>query len=148
MSARRAHTARPRAVGRRAAALAAAVIVAAAALAASPPAAAVGLGALEVQSGLNEPFRARIPLAGLAPGEAALLTARLAGDDAYARFGLERGLVAPQLRFRAVASGERGGHVLITGDALLREPVFSFILEVDGSGGTVQRRYDVVLELR
>jgi pilus assembly protein FimV len=125
-----------------------ALVLAAAALAAAAPAAAVGLGAIEVESGLNEPLRARVPLAGLAPGEAVGLTARLADDAAHARAGLDGPRQVRGLRFSTVPSGEHSAHVLVTSDAVLREPSFSFVLEVEGDGGTLQRRYDVLLNLR
>jgi pilus assembly protein FimV len=108
----------------------------------------VGLGGIEVESGLNEPFRARVPLAGLAPGEAQTLSARLADDAAHDRAGLQRSLLVRRLRFRTVPSGEQGGHVLVTSEAALREPSFSFVLELESAGGTAQRRYDVLLNLR
>jgi len=112
------------------------------------PAAAVGLGALELQSGLNDTLRARIPLAGLAPGEVEQIGVRLADDAAYAREGIERGDLARRLRFRAVDTGEGRAHVLVSSDGVLREPSFSFIIEISGGGSTVRRRYDVVLSLR
>ena len=53
-------------------------------------AAALGLGGLEVSSGLNQPFDGRIAIMGAKPGEIADVSARLAEPDAFERAGLAR----------------------------------------------------------
>jgi hypothetical protein len=50
--------------------------------------------------------------------------------------------------FKPVASGERAGTVRISSRDYIREPSFSFILQVTSKGRVVQRRYDVLLNLR
>jgi pilus assembly protein FimV len=122
-------------------------MVALAVLLVSGPCAAVGLGEMEVQSALNEPFRARIALRGLKPGEIENLQAALGDDAAFERAGLARSHLLTKLRFAARATGDRRGHVLVTSRELIREPSLSFVVAVSALGQVVQRRYDVVLNL-
>ena len=51
---------------------------------------ALGLGAIEVKSGLNQPLVAEIPILSAGPGELEELEVRLASPEAFARVGLER----------------------------------------------------------
>ena len=129
--------------GRRGARLAAAVGLG---LLLAAEARAVGLGGIEVTSTLNEPFAARIPLSGLRAGELEELRAGLADENAHARAGLERTSALARLRFRARAGSGRSGYLEISGERL-REPAFSFIVEVVSAGQVVQRRYDVLVGL-
>ena len=89
-----------------------------------------------------------MPLRGLVAGETENLRVELAPDDAFQRAGLERSYLLTRLKFRAVASGERSGSVRITSKDHIREPSFSFIVQVTSQGRVVQRRYDVLLNLR
>ena len=118
------------------------------ALLATAPAAAVGLGEIQVQSGLNERFQARIPLRGLKDGEIEGLNARLGDEAAFKRAGVERRYLLTRLLFKPTASGERGGHVAITSRGVIREPSLSFVVAVRSQGQVVERRYDVVLNLK
>ena len=51
---------------------------------------ALGLGPIEVKSGLNQPLVAEIPILSAAPGEIDELEVRRASPEAFARVGLER----------------------------------------------------------
>lgn len=114
---------------------------------AAPAAGAVGLGDIQVDSGLNEPFSARIPLKGVAPGDVDTLRAGLAGEATFQREGLERPWLLTRLRFAARAGGS-GAHLWVSSEDHIREPALSFIVEVVSGGKVVQRRYDVLLDLR
>ena len=109
---------------------------------------AVALGEITVGSALNERLLAQVPLRGLAVGELENLKVELAPDEAFRRAGLERGYLLTRLKFKAVARGERTGSVRITSKDHIREPSLSFILQVTSKGRVVQRRYDVLLNLR
>ena len=113
------------------------------------PVHAVSLGAIAVKSRLNEPFHARIELRGLAEGESDGVRVALADDAAFARAGLQRSFVLSGLKFEVVATDARRGYVRITSHDRIREPSLSFVLEaiLAGSAGTLQRRYDVLLDL-
>ena len=56
---------------------------------ASPAAGALGLGQLQVKSGLSQPLVAEIPIISASPGELDKLDVRLASPDAFARVGLD-----------------------------------------------------------
>jgi Tfp pilus assembly protein FimV len=114
------------------------------------PAHAASLGDIDVKSGLYEPFHARIALRGLREGELDGMRVALADEAAFARAGLVRSLALSKLKFAIVATGARRGYVKITSRERVREPSLSFVVEAAfaGASGTLQRRYDVLLDLR
>jgi Tfp pilus assembly protein FimV len=113
------------------------------------PAHAASLGDIDVKSGLYEPFHARIALRGLREGELEGMRVSLADEAAFVRAGLVRSLALSKLKFEVMATGAHGGFVKITTRERVREPSLSFVVEAafEGASGTLQRRYDVLLDL-
>lgn len=110
--------------------------------------AALGVGGLDVSSGLNQPFDAKIPLVGAQQGELIDVKARLAEKDVFTRAGLERPFQLSMLKFAIVPTGEASGYIHITSREGVREPAMEFIVEVKWPGGSLQRQYSVLLEPR
>jgi pilus assembly protein FimV len=113
------------------------------------PAHAASLGDIDVKSRLYEPFHARIALRGLREGELDGMRVSLADEAAFARTGLERSFVLSKLKFEVIATDARRGYVKISSQERVREPSLSFVVEAAfvGASGTLQRRYDVLLDL-
>ena len=108
---------------------------------------ALGVGDIEVSSGLNQPFDARIEIFGAKPGEILDLSARLAEKDAFERAGLARPYSLTTLKFNVVSSeGGTSGYIHITSRDGIREPALEFIVEVEWPRGSLQRKYSVLLE--
>ncbi len=109
-------------------------------------AAVLGLGGLEVSSGLNQPFDGKIAIVGAKQGEIADVDARLAEAEAFARAGIARPYSLTRLRFSVVPTGDDSGYVHITSRESVREPALEFIIEVTWRNGSLQRKYGVLLE--
>ena len=107
---------------------------------------ALGVGAIEVSSGLNQPLDARIPIIGAKPGELAEVDARLAGEDVFARAGLPRSYALTRLKFQVVATGEDTGYIHVTSHDGIREPALEFIVDVHWRNGNLRRSFTVLLE--
>jgi pilus assembly protein FimV len=107
---------------------------------------ALGVGGIEVSSGLNQRFDARIPIVGAKRGELADASARLADDDVFARAGLARSDALRTLKFAVVATGDESGYIHITSRDHIREPALEFIVQLKWRNGSLQRKYGVLLE--
>jgi FimV-like protein len=106
---------------------------------------AVTLGQARVESFLNQPLRATIPLMGLADGQHRDLRLRLANQDDFERLGIayEEGLA--DLQFAVVRdSGE--WVVRVTTRGPVREPFLDFPLQLSWSGGRLVRQYSLLLD--
>ncbi|HWS25320.1 MAG TPA: FimV/HubP family polar landmark protein [Xanthomonadales bacterium] len=107
---------------------------------------ALGLGGIEVKSGLNEPLNAEIQVIQSAPGEADGLAVALASAEDFARVGIDRTRMDMPLSF-TVGKGSSGQAVIkVTSSTPVREPFLNFLLEVNWSKGRLLREYTVLLD--
>ena len=104
------------------------------------PVHALGLGALEVKSGLNQPLVAEIPILSAAPGELEELEVRLASPEAFARVGLERpvGLTA-NLQMEVGRNAQGQPVIRVTTSSRFNEPFLTFLIEANWGRGSVVR---------
>ena len=109
---------------------------------------ALGVGGIEVSSGLNQAFDARIPIVGAAQGELDDARAGLAEKDIFDRAGLARPHSLSALKFQVVSTGDGSGYIHITSRTGIREPALEFIVELRSPGANLWRKYSVLLELR
>lgn len=114
---------------------------------ASPSLSAMGLGPLQVKSGLNQPLVAEIPIISATPSELEQLDVRLASPEAFARIGLERpGELTANLQF-SVGQNSRGQPViLVTTPGRFSEPLLNFLIEAEWGKGTVTREYTALID--
>ncbi len=108
---------------------------------------ALGLGALEVKSQLNQPLVAEIPLIGVGPGELDELSVRLASPEAFDRVGLPRPAgVTANLQF-SVGRNARGEPVVrVTTSNRVDDPFVAFLLEADWGKGSVVREFTALVD--
>jgi pilus assembly protein FimV len=107
---------------------------------------ALGLGGIEVKSGLNEPLVAEIQVIQSAPGEADGLAVALASAEDFARVGIDRARMEMPLTF-TVSKGAAGQAVIkVTSAVPVKEPFLNFLLEVNWSKGRLLREYTVLLD--
>lgn len=109
---------------------------------------ALGVGGMEVSSGLNQPFDARIPIFGARQGELADAKAGLAEKKTFERAGLDLSYALSTLQFRVVPTDDTSGYIHVTSRGNFREPAMELIVEVEWSGGSLRRKYSVLLEPR
>lgn len=108
---------------------------------------ALGLGAIEVKSGLNQPLVAEIPILSAAPGELEELEVRLASPEAFARVGLERpvGLTA-NLQMEVGRNAQGQPVIRVTTDSRFNEPFLTFLIEANWGRGSVVREYSALVD--
>lgn len=108
---------------------------------------ALGLGQLQVKSGLNQPLVAEIPIFAAMPGEVDSLNVRLASPEAFERVGLTRpSYLTANLSF-SVGKNARGQNVvLVTSSGKFVEPFLSFLIEADWGRGSVTKEYTALID--
>ncbi|WP_246022777.1 type IV pilus assembly protein FimV [Cognatilysobacter terrigena] len=109
---------------------------------ASGSAHALGLGQIQVKSGLGQPLLAEIPVVSNDPSELVDLEAALASPETFTRVGLEPpiGIVA-DLHF-VVGSDTAGRPVIrITTAQPVTQPLLNFLVQVDWGEGRLVREY-------
>ena len=109
-------------------------------------ASALGLGDISLNSALNEPFSAEIPLESVQPSDLDELTVELASADTFDRYGLDRPAFLSDFRF-AVAENQNGKPVLsLSSRTPVAEPFVTMLLDVRWSSGRLLREYTVLLD--
>lgn len=107
---------------------------------------ALGLGGIEVKSGLNEPLVAEIQVIQSAPGEADGLAVALASAEDFQRVGIDRARIDTPLNF-SVGKGKNGQAIIkVTTATPVREPFLNFLVEINWSKGRLLREYTVLLD--
>lgn len=107
---------------------------------------ALGLGNLNLNSALNEPFDARIRLLSPTADELDSLTVRLADSAAFARIDIDRPAVLSRLKFTLDRAEQGADTIHITSAEPIREPFLNFLVEVGWSNGRLFREYTVLLD--
>jgi len=105
-----------------------------------------GLGNIAVDSSLNAPLRAHIPLVAVGPEGSADFRVELASPNAFSRAGLARPFYLSSLRFHVLT--QPGGAIVIgvTSRDPIREPYLDFLIKVEWRGQRVVREYTILLD--
>src|SRR3984957_15945518 len=106
---------------------------------------ALGLCAIQVKSGLNQPLNAEIQVIADSPAEAAGLNVSLAKAEDFQRVGLDRTRVSIPIDFEVITTGRNPVIRLTTKDPV-REPFLDFLVEANWAKGRVLRDYTVLLD--
>jgi len=107
---------------------------------------ALGLGPIQIKSGLNQPLLAEIPVVADTAAEVEDLRVGLASAEDFQRVGLSRARVTVPIEF-SVASNGRGQKVIrLTTKEVVREPFLDFLIEASWSKGKLLREYSVLLD--
>ena len=111
---------------------------------------AMGVAGIDVSSGLNQPFNAKIPIVAAKPGELADVKVKLAEKDIFDSAGLLRPWALTTMKFEVVTTGDGdgSGYIHITSRDAIREPALEFIIEMKWRNGSLRRKYSVLLEPR
>ncbi|HEU4616964.1 MAG TPA: FimV/HubP family polar landmark protein [Gammaproteobacteria bacterium] len=115
-------------------------------LAAPAGAWALGLGDIELQSALNQPFRAEIPLVSATADELESLRVGLASPETFARYGLDSSSELSSLEFE-IGKNSRGQNVIrIHSERRIDEPFLTMLVEATWPRGRMLREYTVLLD--
>jgi pilus assembly protein FimV len=107
---------------------------------------ALGLGNIQLNSGLNQPFDARIQLLSPTASELDSLTVALASVESFERAGIDRAFILGSLRFEVVQGDAGQDYVHVTSREPLREPFLNFLVEASWANGRLYREYTVLLD--
>ena len=108
---------------------------------------ALGLGEIRLDSALNEPLRAQIPLVSATPEELDNLTVRLAPAELFDRYGLDRPGFLLSVSFRVVrGSGSGDSYIVVNSTQPITEPFLTFLVEASWQRGRLLREYTVLLD--
>ncbi|HSC80184.1 MAG TPA: FimV/HubP family polar landmark protein [Chitinolyticbacter sp.] len=107
---------------------------------------AAGLGRLNVQSGLGQPFRAEIDLVAVTPEEADSLVVSLASPDAFANANIQYPPGSLGLRFNIEKRGGGQYYVAVNSSQPIGEPFLDLLLELNWAGGRIQREYTALID--
>jgi pilus assembly protein FimV len=114
---------------------------------ASPGAFAMGLGQLQVKSGLNQPLVAEIPIISATQEELEQLDVRLASPDAFARVGLDPpGELTANLQFSVGKNASGKPVIRVTTSTRFNEPLLNFLVEAQWGKGVVTREYAALID--
>ena len=107
---------------------------------------AVGLGDIELNSGLDQPLEAVIVLVSATPEELSELRANLAASQTFERYGLDRPAFLTELQFR-ITQDDIGRNVIrVTSQEPITEPFFAMLVEATWSRGRLLREYTLLLD--
>ncbi len=107
---------------------------------------ALGMGDIDIHSGLNQPLDASIRLISVAQDELDGLEVKLAPRAAFERMGIERLSVLSSLVFEVVEEDGSTPYVRVSSSVPVREPFLDFILSVNWANGQMLREYTLLLD--
>lgn len=107
---------------------------------------AVGLGRLNVLSGLGQPFRAEIDLVSVQPGEAEGLVIRLAAPEAFAQAQIP--YPSSTMGLRLVIDKRANGQqfVLVSSTQSISEPFLDLLIDLNWANGKIRREYTALID--
>jgi pilus assembly protein FimV len=107
---------------------------------------ALGLGTIHVNSKLNQPLDAEIPILQGTAGEAEGLLVQLAAAEDFDRVGLNRARLTVPLEFSLVKGTHGDLSIKVTSKEPVREPFLDFLVEANWPKGRLLREYTVLLD--
>jgi pilus assembly protein FimV len=107
---------------------------------------ALGLGEIRLNSALNEPLRAEIPLISIDAEEIDVLSVKLASRAQYEQAGIEQVPELRQLRFEPTTGADGKPVIRVTTRNAVAEPFLNFLIEVNWPSGRSVREYTLLLD--
>jgi pilus assembly protein FimV len=107
---------------------------------------ALGLGEIRLNSALNEPLRAEIPLISIDAEEIDVLSVKLASREQYEQAGIEQVPELRQLRFEPTTGADGKPVIRVTTRNAVAEPFLNFLIEVNWPSGRSVREYTLLLD--
>jgi pilus assembly protein FimV len=107
---------------------------------------ALGLGAIDMRSSLNQPMNAVIELTSASAGDLSDIKIFIASQQAHDRAGLSRSRILSDFRFSVEQDNRGNTFVRITGSDAVREPFLQFLLELEWPNGHLLREYTVLVD--
>lgn len=108
---------------------------------------ALGLGEIKLNSALNEPLDAEIPLLNLGELSDAEIIAGLASQNDFDNAKVERDLLLTGLVFNLDLEAPGGPVIRVFSQKPIREPYLDFLVDVQWPTGRVLREYTLLLDM-
>lgn len=109
-------------------------------------ASALGVGKIEVFSGLNQTLDAEIELISVGGEELSNLAVNLASTQAYTQAGLDRSALSADLKFAVQSRADGRKIVKVTSTRPIREPNIDFLVEFTWPKGRLMREFAILLD--
>ncbi|PWV60232.1 pilus assembly protein FimV [Plasticicumulans acidivorans] len=109
-------------------------------------AAAIGVGPIQVHSGLNQPLQADVELLSVVPDELQNYSVRIAPARAFEQLGLERIGPVSDLEFQLQSRPDGHSYIHITSKQPVRDPALNFLVELSGPNGQLLREFAILLD--
>ncbi|MDE2091975.1 MAG: hypothetical protein KGJ08_08775 [Gammaproteobacteria bacterium] len=106
---------------------------------------ALGLGEIKLNSALNQPLDAEIPIVGAAADEINSLHIKVASADQFKQAGIPMADVLIKLKFKIVQGPNGTASIHITTSEAMREPFLDFLADATWDNGELIREYTVFL---
>jgi pilus assembly protein FimV len=107
---------------------------------------ALGLGDIELHSGLGEKLAADIPLIGVRGDDLSSATVTLASNADFKHAGLDRADILSALRFKIVRDADGKPIVRVSSDRAINEPFLDFLVTANWASASLMREYTVLLD--
>ncbi len=109
-------------------------------------ASALGLGDISLNSGLNQPFSAEIPVTSYEESDLKDLKVSLASTATFDRYGLDLPLFLQDFEFAVAQSASGKPVVRVSSLRPVSEPFVTLLLDIKWSSGRLLREYTVLLD--
>lgn len=107
---------------------------------------ALSLGRITVQSALGEPLKAEIDILDINAEEAASLSARVAGPEAFKAAGLDYNAAMTSLQATLQRRSDGRAYIKLSGDRAINDPFVDMILETSWNTGRIVRDYTMLFD--
>jgi pilus assembly protein FimV len=106
---------------------------------------ALGLGEIKLNSALNQPLDAEIPIVGASADEINSLQIKVADPAQFKQAGIPMAATLSQLQFKIVQGANGAASIHITTIAPMREPFLDFLADATWDDGELIREYTVFI---
>ena len=107
---------------------------------------ALGLGAIDMQSGLNQPMNAVIDLTSASGTDLSEIKISIASKEAHDRTGLSKHRILSDFKFSIEQDARGNAFVRVTSTDTIHEPFLEFMLELQWPNGRLLREYTVLVD--
>ena len=107
---------------------------------------ALGLGALDMRSALNQPMNAVIELTSASGTDLSKIKVSIASQQAHDRTGLSRARILTDFRFSVEQDNRGNTFIQVTSYDAIHEPFLEFLLELEWPRGRLLREYTVLVD--
>ena len=107
---------------------------------------ALGLGSIDMQSGLNQPMNAVIDLTSASGTDLSEIKITIASKEAHDRSGLTRHRLLSDFKFSVEQDDRGNAFVRVTSTDTVHEPYLEFMLELKWPNGHLLREYTVLVD--